>query len=128
MGACCILHMSLFHAVIVFKIVRLLAAGLRGVGVCCILHISYMRAHMSFFYSFFFVVHLLVAGLRGVGVLYFTYLKYVFVLFCNYCLFFLNEHVFYAYLKKKKVGTLVGTDALGNRYYENKSEQVGRDR
>lgn len=30
--------------------------------------------------------------------------------------------------KDAKVGTLVGTDALGNRYYENKNEQFGRDR
>jgi len=30
--------------------------------------------------------------------------------------------------KEAKVGTLVGTDELGNRYYENKNEQFGRDR
>ena len=93
MGACCILHMSLFHAVIVFKIVRLLVAGLRGVGVCCILHIS----NMFLFYSVTIVS------------------------------FFLMSTCF-MHISKKKVGTLVGTDALGNRYYENKSEQVGRDR
>jgi len=30
--------------------------------------------------------------------------------------------------KDAKVGTLVGTDDLGNRYFENKNEQFGRDR
>jgi len=96
-----------------------------------VLYFTYLIHACSYvFLLFFFFCCAFVSGRtpRCGCVLYFTYLKHVFVLFCNYCLFFLNEHVFYAYLKKKKVGTLVGTDALGNRYYENKSEQVGRDR
>ena len=102
MGACCILHMSLFHAVIVFKIVRLLVAGLRGVGVCCILHISYMRAHMSFFYSFFFVVHLLVAGLRGVGVCCILHISNMFLFYSVTIVSFFLMSTCFMHISKKK--------------------------